>query len=169
MSGVECVATYVYSLNVWCGMCCNICLTVMSCMLHYCFSWYSPAGQILHFFWILKQVKGPVQVTNSTKRSTSWEASSFSASQEILHILWNLKACAQQLVALPHPEQHDSSPCPPVPGLSSCLFLQCSALKLCFWFIFSCIHATCPSSHYPQFDHPSNIWWTVQNMKLLIM
>jgi len=36
-------------------------------------------------------VTNVVELTNSMEQSTSWEANSHSASQEIPHLLWNLK------------------------------------------------------------------------------
>ena len=52
----------------------------------------------------------------SMEQSPSWEAIRFSASQEIPHILWNLKVTlphSQVPATCPYPEPDRSSPCPP--------------------------------------------------------
>lgn len=114
----------------------------MSCVLHYCFSWYSPTGQTLH----LLNTKARLPVINSVEQCTSWEASSFSASQEILNILWNLKVyfCVHSNlrhcpILINMPLVHDL----PSQVFHVVCFLQCSPLKLSF--LVSPLRSTCPT------------------------
>jgi hypothetical protein len=53
-------------------------------------------------------------------------------------------------------------------GLLTDLFPSGFRPKFCMYFIFSVRYMT-DSSHPPGFDHPNDIWWIVQVMKLLIM
>jgi len=54
-----------------------------------------------------------VLLTNSMQKSPTWQANQFSASEEIPHILWNLKVhyCIQKY-CIPYPQPNQFSPCP---------------------------------------------------------
>ena len=125
--------------------------------------------------------------TYSMQQRPSWEANRFSASQEIPHILWNMKV---------HYPIHKCPP--PVPILSqldpvrapTSHFLnihlniilpstpECSKWSLSFRFPHQNLFYTFPLPHAcymprpfhsSRYDHPNNIGWAVQIIKLLIM
>jgi hypothetical protein len=117
-----------------------------------------------------------------------WEANRFSASQEILHILWNPKVHYRIYKCpppVPIPSQFN-----PVYAISSSYFLKIhiniilpfmaassqSPLSLSFPYQNPVCTSPLPqscyiarSSHSFSFDHPNNIWWGVQIIKLHIM
>ena len=110
-----------------------------------------------------------------------WEAKSSSASQEIPHIVWNLKPCYHD---------HNSPPSVvPVPSQSNAVHAPSSdlskihyniVLSYSKWSLFSasplkpCMHSSASPymphpTHPTWFDYPNNICWGVQIVKLLIM
>ena len=71
-------------------------------------------------------------LTNAMEQSPSWEANRFSASQEILLILWNPESSSPHLqvpATCPYPEPDQSSPCPHPTSSRSILILS-SHLRL---------------------------------------
>jgi len=114
------------------------------------------------------------------KQSPFWEADRRSASQEIPHILWNPKV--QFLIyKCPHPEPDQSSQCPPSHILKMHLniilpfvsfkwsFPSGLPTKTLYTPHLSPIHAPCQAHLVlPQFNHPINIWWGLQILKLSI-
>ena len=120
------------------------------------------------------------------EHSPSWEANRFSASQEIPRILWKPKFChpihkyqppvpiLSQLYPVHTPTSyflniHLNIILPSKPGSPKwSLFLRFPTSKPCIRL--SSPHTCYMSrpSHYFQFDHPKNIWWAVQIIKLLI-
>jgi hypothetical protein len=124
--------------------------------------------------------------TSYMEQSPSWEANRFSASQEISHILWNLKV------------HYDNQKCPqPVPILSQIDLVHAPTshfLKIRLNIVLPSmpwssrwslsltfphqspvytspppICATCPVHLISWFNHPNNIGCGVQTIKLLIM
>jgi hypothetical protein len=121
------------------------------------------------------------------EQSHYWEADSRSAHQEIIRLLRNPKV---------HYHVHNNSP--PVLTLSHMIhptianptalrsililfshvhlavsstlpFRLSNQYLIGLPFLISHMHATCPWSHAPWSDHPSNIRWTVEIMKLFIV
>ena len=115
------------------------------------------------------------------KQSTFWEANRFSASQEIARILWNPKVHYRIRTFIPYSERqlhrqrpHDTS--------SRSILILSSNLRLGFPSgLFPSVFphqnpvSTSPlprpyyiprPSHSSRFDHPNNIWWAVQIIKL---
>jgi hypothetical protein len=122
-------------------------------------------------------------LTNNMEPSASWEANSRSTSQEILSLLWNpvfTRARHWSLLwarCIQSTTSHTTS-LRSILILSFYLHLGSSKWSLPFRFstqkvcmLFSLPHA-CPMSrpsHPSWLDHPNNIWWSVQFIKLLIM
>jgi len=139
------------------------------------------------------------RLTNSMEQSPSWETNSFSASQINLHILCNPKVhfCIHKSPP-PVPILSHINPvhAPPVPILSqlnpvhaphSYFFnirfsiilpskLGFSKLLFPSGFPTKTLFAPLPHTCYipspfcsSWFDHPNNIWWGIQNIKLHVM
>jgi len=125
-------------------------------------------------------------LTQSMEQVPSWKDNQLSASQEIPRILWNPKVhyrihkCSPPVPLL---TQNDPVHAPHPTSWRSILILS-SHLRLglpsgLFPSVFptktvhaSSLHHTCympRRSHSSRFDHPNNIWWRVQIIKLLIM
>jgi len=121
---------------------------------------------------------------NSMEQSPSWGGNRCSTSQEIPHILWNPEVQyrihkSQPTVPIlsqinPHPHPISWRP----------ILSLCSHLRLCLpRGLLSSDIPTKPSmhlsfshafhmprpSHSSRFDHPNNIWWGVQIIKLLVV
>ena len=124
------------------------------------------------------------KLTDSMEQSPSWEADRFSASQVNLRISCNPKVYFRihksptSVSILSHinpvhaPQSyflkiHFNIILPSKLGFSKLLFPQVSQPKPS---LYSTIHATYPA-HFVllDFDHPNNIWWAIQNIKLHIM
>ena len=123
---------------------------------------------------------------NSMEQSPSWEANRSSASQEIPCILWNLKVCCcihKSPPSVPILSQINPVHAPQPTYWRSILILS-SHLCLCLPCgpfpqvspTKPCMHLSCLPhvphalpSHSSWFDHPNNMWWGVQMIKLLIM
>ena len=108
----------------------------------------------------------------SMEQSPSWEVNWFSVSQEIPWILWNPKV---NPVHVPSPHPHPTLwrsililSSHPHPGLPSGLFPSAFPTKTLY--ALSSPHKCYMSrSSHSRFDDPTNIWWGVQNIKLLSM
>jgi hypothetical protein len=121
-------------------------------------------------------IEPPIHYTYSTEQSPSWDVSRFPSSQETPWILWNPKVRYRVRV---YP--------PPVPILSQTNPVHAPSYffkihlnitppstvgsnKWSVSFMFPLPHTfymPCPP-HASRFDHPNNIWWGVQIIKLLI-
>jgi hypothetical protein len=141
----------------------------------------TPADLTLRFPFTVRAL------TNSMEQRPSWEANSFSASQEIPRILWNQEA---------HYRIHNSPP--PVPILSQLNSIHAPSphfLNIHFNIILpstpgspkwapslrsphqnpvctSLFPHTCymsRPSHSSRLDYPNNNWWRVQVIKFLVM
>ena len=125
-------------------------------------------------------------LTYSMEQSPNWGTNRFSASQETPHILWNPKV---------HFRIHNFPPSAPVLSqlhpvhtpISYLLKIYLNIIPIYVWVsqVVSfpqvspptpCIGLSYPHTHYMphpsnccRFDHPNNIWWGVQIIKLLIM
>jgi hypothetical protein len=127
-------------------------------------------------------------ITKYYIKQSSWKANSHSSSQEIPNFLWNPKAHyrvhkSTQFVPIWARWIHStpSSPCfrkihsniiLPSSPLSSTLTLSLQILRPNSFVHISHLSHACymlRPSHRPWFDHPNNIWWSVQIMKLLTM
>jgi len=124
---------------------------------------------------------------NFMEESPSWEASSHSASQEIPHLLWNLKVHYRlhkspslvPVLSQMHPLYTFPNYFPKIHSKTIFLFTTRSyAWSLHFKFsdqnlvsISHLSHACYMSqtSHSTSFDHPNNIWWSVKVVKLIII
>ena len=126
-------------------------------------------------------------LTYSMKKSPSWEANWFSASQEISHILW--KPGVHYRVHSIQPAVPQLSQSDPVHSSLSHVvkihfnitFLSTTrSSKWCLSHRFHHQNPACTSpvpnkcympcpNHSSRFGHPNNIWWRVHIMKLLIM
>jgi hypothetical protein len=126
-------------------------------------------------------------LTNSMEQRPSWEANSFSASQEITRILRNEKVqyCIHnspppvpiltQISPVHRPPSHFSKIhfniiLPSTPGCSKWSLSLRSPHQYSVW------NSRLPHTYYTPypsqfswFDHPNDIWWGVQNIKLLVM
>jgi len=138
---------------------------------------------IVSFKW---RVVHTCLITHSMQQSPSWDADRFSASQEIPRILWNPKV-HYRVYKCPPPVPIRSqispvhAPLIPLPWrsvliLSSHLRLRSMwSLSLRFHYQNPACTASVPHTCYmphpshSRFDHPNNIWWGVQVIKLLIM
>jgi hypothetical protein len=127
-------------------------------------------------------------LTYTMEQRASWEANRSSASQEISRVLWNLKVhyrahkCPPPLpilsqidpIHVPYPTSRRS-----ILILSSHLSLGLPRGLLSSSFPPKpCTHLTSPLLHKRYmpcpsqcslFDHPHNIWWGVQSIKLLVV
>jgi hypothetical protein len=124
--------------------------------------------------------------SNSMEQSPSGEANSCSPSQEIPHLSWNPKVHSHVHKSLPlvpvlnqihpvhtflpyFPKTHSSIIFPFMPRSSSDLFPSVLLSKILYAFLICHVcHMPYPS-HPPWFDHPNNMWWSMQVMKLFIM
>jgi len=120
------------------------------------------------------------------EHTPSWEAYSHSASQ-VISCLYGTRRFIIVFTGTatgPYPEPDSSTPHLPTIFslrsilissfhlrlvLLSVLFLSCFRPKFCIHL--SSLHAYYMHhpSHYPWFHDPNNIWWSLQDMKLLIM
>jgi len=125
-------------------------------------------------------------LTYSIEQSTSWEANRFSASQEIPRILWNPKVHYRihkypSLVPIPSqsdPVHDPTSHClkihlsiilPSKPGSSKwSRFLRFSHQTSVYAFPLTLTRYMPRPSHSSRFDHPNNIGWGVQIIKLTV-
>ena len=121
------------------------------------------------------------------RSSPSWKANRFSASQEIPRILWNLEVhCRIYNSPPPVPilSQLDSAhtltshflkihlniTLPPTPGSSKrSLSLKFPQQNIVYASLLPHTPYMPRLSHSSRFDHPTNIWWAVQIIKLPIM
>jgi hypothetical protein len=124
------------------------------------------------------------QLTYFIEQSPSWEANRSSVHQEIPLILWNPKVYYRIHKSLSlswarfmqsmraHPTSRRS-----ILILSSHLRLVLPSgllpsgfpTKALYAPLLSPIHATCPAHLSLCLDHPNDIWWGVQSIKLLVM
>jgi hypothetical protein len=128
----------------------------------------------------------PHSLTHSKEQSSSWEANRFSASQEITHILWNLKVhyCMHKWRHLSLSWARSIQFMPPTHFLKihrNVILTSTSgssewSLSLRFRHQNPVYASPLPHmcyllrpSHTSQFDHPNNIWSGVQIIKLHIM
>jgi len=133
--------------------------------------------------WKLRNLTGAL--TNSLEQSASWEDDSHSASQEIPRLLCNPKVhyrFHKDLPLIPTLiKKHPVRPYHPISlwfililsfhqhlSLPSGFFPSDFPTKM-YEFIISPMHVTCPTNlHLLDFDHPNNIWWSIQITKLFI-
>jgi hypothetical protein len=93
---------------------------------------------------------------------SSWESNSCSLSQEIPHILWDMKVCYHVYKSLSQINSvyiHHTS-------LRSIWILSLNLFR--YAFNFSPMHATCHPSYSPWIDFLDNVWWGVQIMTLFV-
>jgi len=106
------------------------------------------------------------------EQSPSWEANRLSASQETPHSLWNPKVHCRIHKCPPPVSVFSSSiqSMPPHPTWRSVSILTFRLrLGLPNGLIPSGVPFMSRPSHSSRYDHPNNIGWAVQNIKLLIM
>ena len=118
-------------------------------------------------------------LTYSMEQGTSWGANRSSVSQEIPRILWNPKVHYRiHKIQSPVPilSQIDPAHVPHHTSQRSILILSS---HLFLGFPTGLLPSGCPTkilsapllhtSEFSWFDHPNDIWWVVQSIKLLVM
>jgi len=134
-------------------------------------------------FLIRRYITCAIYITNSMEQSPSSELNTYSGSEEIARLLWNpnvhyhVHNSLSLFPILRHMTPvHTFPPC--LRNIHSNIIIS-STFKSPEWsfpFKFSDQKFVCIShlshgcymhhlSHYPWFDHPNNIWWSVQVMK----
>jgi hypothetical protein len=123
--------------------------------------------------------------SNYMQQSPSWEANSPSASQEIPRLLWNANVHCRvhkrpPLVSLLSQMKPIYTFPPPFPKIYSNIILlftpTSSEWSRPFKYSEQYVYVSHPSpscyiprpSYPPQYDHPKNIWWSVQILKLIM-
>ena len=164
-------------------------LVLLSCILNDSFDWYKYC--LMYLDSTPKEFEHTVLnwltdwLNKHMEQSPSWEANSSSASQEIPHILWNLKVhyCIHKCPPpVPNLSQLDPVHAPTThllnihlninlqstPGSSKWSLSSVFPTKTLYMPLLYTCYMPRPADS-SRFYHPNNIWWAVRIIKLLIM